>query len=111
MRNMAVHLLALALASPAAVAADGPSAQAVLNRIANEGGRKVLWDLWEHQRDFEQVTSGIESGDPSWLKVAAALKPYSDAGASLSINYAVARALPKAPERVLALTTHGFKVE
>lgn len=111
MRNMTVFLLVLALASQAAVAADRPSAQAVLNRVANEGERKVLWDLWRHEREFGQVTSGIESGDPAWLEVAAALKPFSDAGASLSINYAVARALPKTPERVLALTTQGFKVE
>ncbi|WP_372484763.1 hypothetical protein AB9H29_19140 [Stenotrophomonas sepilia] len=83
----------------------------MLNRIANEGGRKVLWDLWQHEREFGQVTSGIESGDPAWLEVAAALKPFSDAGASLSINYAVAHALPKAPERVLALIARGFKVE
>ncbi|WP_099490414.1 hypothetical protein [Stenotrophomonas maltophilia] len=111
MRNMTVFLLVLALASQAAVAADRPSAQAVLNRVANEGERKVLWDLWRHERKFGQVTSGIESGDPAWLEVAAALKPFSDAGASLSINYAVARALPKAPERVLALTTQRFKLE
>jgi len=111
MRNMTVFLLVLALASQAAVAADRPSAQAVLNRVANEGGRKVLWDLWQHEREFGQVTAGIESGDPAWLEVAAALKPFSDAGASLSINYAVARALPKAPERVLALTTQRFKLE
>lgn len=111
MRNMTVLLLVLAIASAAAVAADRPSAQAVLNRVANEGGRKVLWDLCQHEREFGQVTAGIESGDPAWLEVAAALKPFSDAGASLSINYAVARALPKAPERVLALTTQGFKLE
>ncbi|MFI3487927.1 hypothetical protein, partial [Klebsiella pneumoniae] len=97
MGNMTALLLVLALASPAAVAADRPSAQAVLNRIANEGGRKVLWDLWQHEREFGQVTSGIESGDPAWLEVAAALKPFSDAGAS--------------PERVLALIARGFKVE
>lgn len=108
---MIVLLLVLALASQAAVAADRPLAQVVLNRVANEGGRKVLWDLWRHEREFGQVTAGIESGDPAWLEVAVALKPFSDAGASLSINYAVARALPKTPERVLALTTQGFKVE
>ncbi|MDZ7476491.1 hypothetical protein U5F73_16085 [Stenotrophomonas pavanii] len=111
MRNMTVLLLVLAIASPTAVAADLPSAQAVLNRVANEGGRKVLWDLWQHEREFGQVTAGIESGDPAWLEIAATLKPFSDAGASLSINYAVARALPKAPERVLALIARGFKVE
>lgn len=45
-------LLVLAIASPAAVAADRPTAQAVLNRVANEGGRKVLWDLWRHEPAF-----------------------------------------------------------
>ena len=113
MKHISVFLLALALASPIAVAADSPvlSAQALLKRISNEGGHKVLWDLWEHERDFGQVISGIESGDPSWLEVAAALRPFSDAAASLSLDYAVAIALPKEPDRVLALTEHGFNVE
>jgi hypothetical protein len=112
MRSLTALLLALALASPIAVRAGdtGPSAHALLGRIAKEGGRKVLWDLWERDEAFGRVVSGIESGDPSWLKVALALRPFSDGGASLSINYAVARALPKAPNRVLALVGHGFAV-
>jgi hypothetical protein len=113
MRSATPIFLALALVSPIAIAihAASPSAQAILVRISKEGGRKVLWDLWEHPRDFDDVLSGIESGDPSWLKVATVLHPYSDAAASLSLDYAVALALPKAPERVLALVGHGFKVE
>lgn len=113
MRSATPILLALVLASPIAIAvhAASPSAQAILVRVSKEGGQKVLWDLWEHPRDFDRALSGIESGDPSWLKVATVLHPYSDAAASLSLDYAVALALPKAPERVLALVGHGFKVE
>ncbi len=110
MRQMSVLVLALALAVPAS-AAGGPSAADLLKRIADQGGHKVLWDLWEREKEFYQVMSDIESGDPSWLKVAAAFKPFSDAGAALSIDYSVAFALPQAPERVLALVGHGFNLE
>lgn len=111
MKRTSAVLLALALAVPAAAATQGPSAQAVLKRVANEGGRKVLWDLWDQEEKFDQVMAGIESGEPSWLKVAVALKPFADGGASLSIKYSVARVLPRAPERVLALTRQGFEVD
>lgn len=113
MRTIFAIVLALTLASPVALAADrgGDSARALLDRISKEGGREVIWDLWEHEAYFDRVTTMIESGDPSWLKVAAALRPFSDAGASLSLDYAVARALPKAPSRVLALVGHGFSIE
>lgn len=88
-----------------------PSAEALLGYIAREGGREVLRDLWEHEQDFEHVLAGVESGDATWLKVASALRPFSDAGGSLSLDYAVARALPRAPERVLGLVGHGFVLE
>ncbi|MEZ0191023.1 hypothetical protein AB9X41_17525 [Ralstonia solanacearum] len=113
MRSLAAILLLLALVPMTAFAAGSsdPSAKILLTRIAKEGGHKVLWDLWEHEEDFEHVLSGIESGDALWLKVATALRPFSDAGASLSLDYAVARALPKAPNRVLALVGHGFALK
>ncbi|MDP9585162.1 UNVERIFIED_ORG: hypothetical protein J2791_004477 [Burkholderia contaminans] len=112
MRQLAAILLVLALAPMMAFAASSsePSATILLARIVKEGGHKVLWDLWDHEKDFDHVLSGIESGDPSWLKVATALRPFSDAGATLSLDYAVARALPKAPNRVLALVGHGFNL-
>ncbi len=112
MRHISALLLALTLVSPVAACADQPDpvAQALLKRISSDGGHKVLRDLWEHGQEFGRVISGIESGDPSWLEVATALRPFSDAGASLSLNYAVALALPKAPDRVLALVGHGFEL-
>lgn len=108
MREASALLFALVLAWPVSTSAGGPPAQALHKRIAIEGGRKVLLDLWE-QRDFNQLIAGIESGDPSWLKIAAALKPFSDGGASLSVNYAPALALPKAPDQVSALTMHASR--
>ena len=113
MKQITAFLFALGLVGPTAtcVGKSDPTAQDLLKRVSSEGGHKVLWDLWEHESEFRRVLSGIESGDPSWLKVAAALRPFSDAGASLSLNYAVALALPKAPDRVLALVGHGFDLE
>lgn len=113
MKRISAFLLAFVLVGPVASCAhlSTPSAQALLQRIGSDGGRKVLWDLWEHESEFGYVISGIESGDPGWLKVAAALRPYSDAGASLSLDYAVALALPKAPVQVLALVGRGFDID
>ncbi|WP_416046881.1 hypothetical protein [Cupriavidus basilensis] len=110
MRQLAKILLLLALFPMTALAAGNSetSAENLIARIAKEGGHNVLWDLWEHEKDFGHVLSGIESGDTSWLKVATALRPFSDAGASLALDYAVALALPKTPNRVLALVGHGF---
>jgi hypothetical protein len=113
MRYVGTLLIALALATPGAFAAgvSRPSAEALLTRIAKEGGHKVLWELWDHEDSFGYVLDGVESADTSWLKVATALRPFADGGASLSLDYAVALALPKAPDRVLALVGHGFDVE
>lgn len=111
MKCLAAISMLVAVGLSFAASSSEPSAQTVLARIAKEGGRKVLWDLWEHEEEYGYVFSGIESGDASWLKVASALRPFSDAGATLTLDFAVARALPKAPERVLALIGHGFDFE
>jgi len=106
-------VLLVTLASGVAFAASpsGTAAETLLVRIGNEGGREVLRDLWEHEPDFERVLAGVESGDATWLSVASALRQFSDAGGSLSLDYAVARALPRAPERVLGLVGHGFAMQ
>jgi len=112
MRALSMVLL-VTLASGVAFAASpsGTAAETLLVRIGNEGGREVLRDLWEHEPDFERVLAGVESGDATWLSVASALRQFSDAGGSLSLDYAVARALPRAPERVLGLVGHGFAMQ
>jgi hypothetical protein len=110
MRNFLAILIALVLATPVAFAADS-AAKSVSSRIAKEGGHKVLWDLWQHEQAFGRVLSGIESGDAAWLKVATQLRPFADGAAALSLDYAVAQALTRSPEPVLALVGHGFDIE
>ena len=87
-----------------------PSAEGLLRDIAARGARLVLLELWENELRFDTVTNRIESGRAECLEVAQALKPASDAAASLSLNYSVARALPMAPSRVLRLVGRGFEL-
>ena len=79
--------------------------------IKTEGAKKVLNRLWQEEKTFDLLCSKIESGAPEWLEIAQLLRPVSDAAATLSLNYSVARALPKRPERVLGLIGHGFTVK
>ena len=81
---------------------------AVLQDIAARGSKAVLRDAWSDQSRFSAICKGIESGSARWLRVAVLLRPASDAGASLSLDLSVARALLTAPARVLALSTQGF---
>ncbi len=76
--------------------------------IKTEGAKKVLNRLWQDETPFDLLCSKIESGAPEWLEIAQLLRPVSDAAASLSLDYSVARALPKRPEGVLGLIGHGF---
>jgi hypothetical protein len=70
----------------------GVGAEAVLRDIDSHGPQAVLARLWTDEALF----AGIETADPKWLEVARRLRAVSDAGATLSLNYAVARALPNA---------------
>src|SRR6266566_2048824 len=87
-----------------------PAAE-LLREIESEGPRPVLVRLWNDEARFKEVCDKIESGDASWLEVARRLKAGSDAAASLSLDYSVARALPRVPEKVLKLINHGFTVD
>lgn len=106
LKSSLLYLLYFFAAAGSAISPDEIQA-----RIDRQGGHKVLWALWENQTEWNQVLAGIESGNTSWLKLAQQLHPFSDAGASEELHSAVARALPKAPERVLAMIGPGFEIE
>lgn len=88
-----------------------PAADDILRQVADEGARVVVSRLLVSADTFEKVCERIESGESTWLQVARALKPGTDAATTFSINYAVARALPAAPASVLALIDRGFTLE
>jgi hypothetical protein len=106
MRAVIVSLIVWTTPAVAAI-----SAGALLHEIDTLGPRAVMSRLAVDRAQFDQICAQIESGDPQWLEVARRLKGVSDGGASLSLSYAVARAIPAAPSRVLALIDHGFTVD
>jgi hypothetical protein len=95
----------------AALAAERSVADALLHDIERLGASTVLSELVKNDQKFDDVLDHIESGRSEWLEVARRLKPASDAGSSLALNYSVARALLKQPERVLDLVGRGFEID
>jgi len=85
-----------------------PTADELNSAIDREGAKAVLWEgLWSEGNGnvFESLMGKIQSGDAKWLRLAARLRPVSDAGASEQLDAAVSDALPRAPGRVLRVTT------
>lgn len=67
MRFALALLFAGAVNAAAAPPAHPPaaSANALLHRIAQQGGRRVLSDLWKDDRAFDAAMDGIESASRS----------------------------------------------
>lgn len=84
----------------------------LLSAIDAKGPRKALDDvLDENDIAFDSICHSIESGDPQWLEVARRLRPGADGFIAEGLDYAVARALPKAPDAVLGLIGRGFTLD
>jgi hypothetical protein len=111
MRICAIAAMLACVLTASAASPGNSSPEMLLQRIGQQGGRQTLAELWQDRQAFEGVLNGIATGEPQWLEVARRLRPFSDAGASESIDEAVARALPKRPRGVLSLVGHGFALE
>ena len=86
------------------------SAELVLSEIKLGGVAKVAKRLDSDESFGRSVTSGIATGDSAWLEVASKLTPAS-ATAEASLSIALASALPRSPERVLALLGEKYPLE
>lgn len=78
--------------------------------IDGKGARAVIAALGQDQARFGKVGEAIATADPVWLTIALRLRAGSDAGAGKALSQSLALALPNAPERVLALASHGYSV-
>jgi hypothetical protein len=78
------------------------SAEVVLSEIKLGRAAAVSKRIDADESFGRSVMNGISSGDSSWLDVAAEVTPTSGAAAA-SFSIALASALPRSPERVLAL--------
>jgi hypothetical protein len=86
------------------------SADLVLSEIKLSGADRVARRLDSDESFGRSVTSGIASGDSAWLDVASRLTPTS-ATAEATLSIALASALPRSPERVLALIGAKYPIE
>ena len=86
------------------------SAELVLSEIKLGGATNVARRIDADASFGRSVMSGIATGDSAWLDVAGSLTPAS-AAAEASLSIALASALPRAPERVLALLGPKYAIE
>jgi len=97
-------VLALAGARPALALAPPGSAEALLEEIDRLGAHTVVSELYEDDRRWDAVRSGVASGSKAWLEVARRLKREAEtSGPGQDLTEAVASALERAPGRVLAV--------
>ncbi len=88
----------------------GGSSEVVLSEIKLGRAAEVSKRIDADESFGRSVMNGIETGDSSWLEVADKITPASGAAAA-SFAIALASALPRAPDRVLALLGPKYPVE
>lgn len=94
-----------------ALAAASPTPSALMQRIAAGGAQAVLVSVYSNDDEWHALLSGIASGNRAWLRVAVALHPVADAGASSQIKLAVGEALEHRPQTVLEIAVPTFTVK
>jgi hypothetical protein len=87
----------------------GGKAELVLSEIKLGGAANVARRIDADEGFGRSVMDGIATGDSAWLDVAGKLTPAS-ATAAASLTIALASALPRSPDRVLALLGPKYPV-
>lgn len=88
----------------------GGSAELVLSEIQMGGAANVARRIDTDESFGRSVMNGIATGDSAWLAVAEKLTPTS-ATAEASFSIALASALPRSPEKVLAVLGTRYAIE
>jgi hypothetical protein len=83
----------------------------VLERIAKNGARVTVAQIYSNPMQWRAVLTGIATGSKLWLNAAVGLRSGSDAGASNQIDLALGEALEHHPQWVLAVAVPavGYK--
>ena len=111
-RSLAGALTILAVAAACKDTAWTPrgSAELVLSEIKLGRAADVAKRIDSDESFGRSVMNGISTGDSAWLEVAGQLTPASSTAAA-TLNIALASALPRSPDRVLALLGKKYPVE
>jgi hypothetical protein len=86
------------------------NAEVVLSEIKLGGAATVSKRIDSDENFGRSLMTGVASGDSVWLQVADKIAPAS-AAAEATMSIALATALPKSPNRVLALVGQKYPVE
>ena len=86
------------------------NAEVVLSEIKLGGAATVSKRIDSDENFGRSLMTGVASGDSVWLQVADKIAPAS-AAAEATMSIALATALPKSPDRVLALIGQKYPVE
>lgn len=86
----------------------------LLLQLEQDGATSTLHAYASNQQQWawllNKIKMGLKEGDATWLSIANELRRVSDAGASTSLDFTVARVLPYQPEMIMNEAT-GFSPE
>ncbi|MBI5196645.1 MAG: hypothetical protein HZA10_10040 [Nitrospirae bacterium] len=83
----------------------------ILDEVSKQGARTIVSELYNHPTEWNFVLQHIATGTKTWLKVAVALHPGSDAGASEMLTLSVGEALERSPSNVFKVALTEFQLE
>ena len=82
-----------------------------LAALKKKGGNVFVRELYG-SADYDRLIDGVASGMSPWLKVAVAVRPFTDAGFSSELDEAMMLALSRSPNQVTAILSNGpFELE
>jgi hypothetical protein len=82
-------------------------AATILADVRAQGARAVVANLSSDTATWNRLVANVGRGNQEWLKVAAALRPGTDAGASEALDEAIFLSLKASPAAVLQLMKDG----
>lgn len=83
----------------------------LLDDVAKRGARAIVSKLYTAHDTWNDVLRHVATGDETWLRVAVALHPGTDAGSSEMLTLAVGEALEFSPENVFLITLPEFSLK
>lgn len=110
MLGRTILLLVASFLSTATMADSVLTPADITAQINTVGARAALEAIYNNEKKWPQVLSGISTGTRDWLIVANLLRPASDSGSSEQLGLAVGEAIEHHPENVLSISVAVFGI-
>jgi hypothetical protein len=90
---------------------DYSNPKIIIDDVHRRGAKEVVFELYSKPAIWNSIMHNIALGTESWLKVAVAIHPGTDAATSEMLNLNIGEALEKSPENVFRFTLPVFQLE